>query len=99
FALGITLAAYAIIANIEQTLAISIIPYILNSSLVLINALFLKQRARLEMDGSILKASHRRSLLTLIAYYHPTTERKLVLLVSLLFTLTTTTAILISIAR
>ena len=99
FALGITLAAYAIIANIEQTLAISIIPYILNSSLVLINALFLKRRARLEMDGSILKASHRRSLLTLIAYYHPTTERKLVLLVSLLFTLTTTTAILISITR
>lgn len=99
FALGITLASYSIIANVEQTLAISIIPYILNSSLVLINALFLKRKARLEMDGLILKASHRRSLLTLIAYYHPTTERKLVLLVSLLFTLTTTIAILVSIAR
>ena len=99
FALGITLASYAIIANVEQTLAISIIPYILNSSLVLINALFLKRRARLEMDGLILKASHRRSLLTLIAYYHPTTERKLVSLVSSLFTLTTAAAIFISVAH
>ncbi|MEM2150761.1 MAG: hypothetical protein QW145_05720 [Candidatus Bathyarchaeia archaeon] len=99
FALGTTLAAYAIIANIEQTLAISIIPYIFNSSLVLINLLFLKRRAGLEMNGLTLKASHRRSLLTLIAYYHPTTERKLVSLVSSLFTLTTAAAIFISVAH
>ena len=98
FALGITLASYAIISNIEQTLAISILPFIFNSSLVLINILFFKRRAKIEMDGLVLKASHRRSLLTLIAYYHPTTERKLVLLVASLFTLTTTAAVLISIA-
>lgn len=98
FALGVTLASYAIIANIEQTLAISLIPYIINSSLILINALFLKRRSKLEMDGLTLKANHRRSLITLVAYYYPTTERRLVLLISLLFTLTTMIAIIISIA-
>ncbi|MEM1581514.1 MAG: hypothetical protein QXK89_03255 [Candidatus Bathyarchaeia archaeon] len=98
FALGVTLASYAIIANIEQTLAISIIPYIFNSSIVLINILFFKRRAGLEMNGLMLKANHRRSLVTLIAYYRPTTERKLVLLISSLFALTTVVAVLVSVA-
>ncbi|MCX8171214.1 MAG: hypothetical protein N3E47_04490 [Candidatus Bathyarchaeota archaeon] len=96
FAFGITIASYAIIANMEQTLAISIIPHIFNSALILINALFLKRRAGLEIDGLTLKASHRRSLVTLIAYYYPTTERKLVLIISLLFVFTTATATFIS---
>lgn len=98
FSFGITLASYAIIANIEQTLAISIIPYIINSSLILINILFFKRRARLEINWPILEAKHRRSLTTLIAYYYPTTEHKLVLLISSLFILTTAGAVLISIA-
>jgi len=96
FAFGITLASYAIIANIEQTLAISIIPYIINSTLVLTNILFFNRRAKLKMDGIKLKATHRRSLITLIAYYYPTTERKLVLLISSLFILTTIIAVLVS---
>ncbi len=96
FAFGITLASYAIIANIEQTLAISIIPYVINSALVLINILFFNRRANLEIDGLKLKASHRRSLITLVAYYYPTTERKLVLLISSLFILTTVIAVLVS---
>ena len=98
FAFGITLAAYAIIANMEQALVISIIPYIINSSLILINALFFKRRARLEMDGMLLKSSQRRSLATLIAYYYPTTERKLVLIISSIFILTTIMAVAASLA-
>jgi len=98
FAAGITLAAYAIIANMEQALAISIIPYIINSSLILINALFFNRRASLEMNGSLLKSSQRRSLVTLIAYYYPSTERRLVLIISLIFILTTVVAIFASIA-
>lgn len=97
FAIGITLASYAIIANIEQTLVISILPYIINSSLILINALFFKRRARLKMEGNILKADHRRSLVTLIAYYWPVTERKLVSVISLTFVLTTLIAVLVAI--
>jgi UDP-N-acetylglucosamine--dolichyl-phosphate N-acetylglucosaminephosphotransferase len=96
FAMGITLASYAIIANIEQTLLISILPYIFNSSLILINVLLLKRRPRLKMEGNILKAEHRRSLVTLIAYYYPTTERKLVLIISSIFFFTTTVAVLVA---
>ena len=98
FALGITLASYAIIANMEQALAISIIPYIINSSLILTNVLFFKRRSKLEMDGLLLKSRHRRSLVTLIAYYHPMTERKLVLIVSLIFVFVTSAAVMVSIA-
>ncbi|MEM2169967.1 MAG: hypothetical protein QW702_07970 [Candidatus Bathyarchaeia archaeon] len=96
FAFGTTLAAYAIIANMEQTLAIALVPYIFNSALVLINIVIFKRRARLTMNGLILKADHRRSLITLIAYYHPTTERKIVTLISLLFIITTSIAVIIS---
>lgn len=97
FALGVTLAAYAIIANMEQTLAISILPYIFNSVLVLINVLFLKRRPSLAMDGPMLKADHKRSLITLIAYYYPTTERKMVMLIAFIFAIFTSAAIIISI--
>lgn len=96
FAIGITLASYAIIANIEQALLISILPYIFNSSLILINVLFLKRGVGLKMERNILKADHRRSLVTLIAYYCQTTERKLVLIISSIFVFTTAVAVLVA---
>ena len=79
FAIGITLASYAIIANSEQTLLISILPFIFNSSLILLNVFFFRNIARLIIKGNKLHAENRRSLLTLIAFYKPLTERKLVL--------------------
>lgn len=85
FASGITIASYAIIANIEQALLISIIPYIFNSILKLANIFFFRRTAALKMRGNLLYSDHRRSLLTLIAYYKPLTERNLVLVVSALF--------------
>lgn len=97
FAFGTTLASYAIITNIEQTLAISIIPYMINSLLILINIFFFKRRAQLEINWPLLKAKHRRSLATLIAYYHPLTESKLVLLISSLFITATFIAVMASI--
>lgn len=85
FAAGITIASYAIIANIEQALLISIIPYIFNSALKLINIFFFGRVAALKMRGSLLYSDHRRSLVTLIAYYKPLSERRLVLVVSAIF--------------
>lgn len=82
FAVGITLAAFAIIVNDEKVLSISLLPYVLNSLLILFNHLILKRRSRLKMDGDILYADHRRSLVTLISYYYPMTERRLVEVVS-----------------
>jgi len=96
FAIGITIASYAIIANIEQALLISILPYIFNSSLILINVLFLKRGAGLKMERNILKADHRRSLVTLIAHYYQTTERKLVLIISSIFVFTAAVAVLVA---
>ena len=93
FAVGITLASYAIIANNEQTLLISILPFILNSSLILLNVFLFGKTAHLILKNHTLRSENRRSLLTLIAYYKPLTERKLVSVVSLLVTLSTFIAI------
>jgi len=94
FAAGITIAAYAIIANIEQALLISILPYIFNSVLKLLNIFLLRQTATLKMKDNILYSDHRKSLLTLIAFYKPTTERKLVLIVSGIFAIFACLAVL-----
>lgn len=93
FAVGITLASYAVIANIEQTLLISILPFIFNSSLILLNVFFYRRIAHLSLKENKLYADHRRSLLTLIARHKPLTERKLVLVVSLLVAISTLLAI------
>ncbi|UCB60488.1 MAG: hypothetical protein JSW72_10445 [Candidatus Bathyarchaeota archaeon] len=95
FAAGITLASYAIVANNEQTLLISIFPFIFNSSIILLNVFIFGKTAHLILEASKLRSNNRRSLLTLIAYYKPSTEKKLVVIVSLLVALTTFTAVLV----
>jgi len=96
FAIGITLASYAIVANIEQALLISILPYVFNSSLILLNFLFFKRRAKLILDGNKLRSTHRRSLVTLITYYRPSTERQTVLIISLIIALFGLLAVLVN---
>ena len=98
FAVGITLASYAIIANNEQTLLISVLPFIFNSSLILLNVFFFGKIARLILKENKLRADNKRSLLTLIAYYRPLTERKLVVIVSSLVALSTLLAVFVSFA-
>lgn len=95
FAVGITLASYAIIANNEQTLLISILPYIFNSSLILLTIFLAGRTAHLALKEGKLRSDHRRSLLTLIAYYKPSSERKLVLFVAALVALSTVTAVFV----
>ena len=95
FAIGITLASYAIIANNEQTLMISILPFIFNSSLILLNVFLFGKTAHLILEENKLRADNKRSLLTLIAYYKPLTERKLVSVVSLLVTFSTFIAVFV----
>jgi UDP-N-acetylglucosamine--dolichyl-phosphate N-acetylglucosaminephosphotransferase len=93
FAVGITLASFALISNVEQTLLISILPYVFNASLILLNFFLFRTTAKLIMDGDKLRAEHRRSLLTLIAYRRPLTERKVVLTVALIIALFTLIAV------
>jgi UDP-N-acetylglucosamine--dolichyl-phosphate N-acetylglucosaminephosphotransferase len=95
FATGITLASYAIIANNEQTLLISILPYVFNSSLILLTVFITGKTAHLVLKDGRLQSDHRRSLLTLLAYHRPSSERRLVLLVSLLVFLSTLASVLV----
>jgi len=97
FSAGITLASYAVVANVEQALLISILPYVLNSSLILLN-IFLRRRVprlRMTPDG-LLYAEHRRSLQTLLAYRRPVKERVLVAEIAGLFVLSSALAVLVT---
>lgn len=94
FAAGITLASYAVIANIEQTLLICILPFAFNSSLILLNRLIFHRRASLIVKECVLHANHRRSLITTIAHYRPFRERELVGIVALIVAFFATMAVL-----
>lgn len=94
FAAGITLASFALISNVKLTLFISILPYIFNATLILLNFFLFRTTANLILDGNKLRAEHRRSLLTLIAYRRPLTERKLVAVVAVIIAVFTLLAVL-----
>jgi UDP-N-acetylglucosamine--dolichyl-phosphate N-acetylglucosaminephosphotransferase len=82
FAIGITLASFAIISDLKFDVIISILPYILNSALILLTFFLYRTKANVTFDGKLLDSNHRRSLITLITYHRPLTERQVVLLIS-----------------
>ena len=84
FAIGMTLAAFAIISDLKSSLLISLSPYIFNSSFILLNYFFFRTRAGVSFDGEKLLSDHRRSLVTLITYRRPFSERQVVVILSLL---------------
>ncbi len=92
FSIGITLAAFAIITDLKSTLIISILPYILNSSLILLTYFFHRTKASVSFDGKKLSSDHVRSLVTLTTYHRPLTEKQTVLLISFLVAVTTLVA-------
>ena len=95
FAIGITLASFAIISDVKSFLIVSILPYIFNSVLILLTYFFYKSKAQVVFDGKKLSSDHKRSLVTLITYYRPLTERQVVVIISLLFVFSTFTALLV----
>jgi UDP-N-acetylmuramyl pentapeptide phosphotransferase/UDP-N-acetylglucosamine-1-phosphate transferase len=96
FAIGITLAAFAVISDRKFDLAISILPYVFNSSLILLTFFFYKKKANVSFDGEKLASDHRRSLITLITYHRPLTERQVVTIISLFVASSTAVALLLS---
>ncbi|MEM3765435.1 MAG: hypothetical protein QXU46_00225 [Candidatus Bathyarchaeia archaeon] len=84
FAIGITLAAFAIISDVKWCLLISLIPYIINSSMILLNYFFFRTKANVSFDGKKLFSDHRRSLITFITYKRPMTERQVVVTIAFL---------------
>jgi UDP-N-acetylglucosamine--dolichyl-phosphate N-acetylglucosaminephosphotransferase len=61
FAIGMTIASYAIISNLKFTVVISILPYIFNSALILLTFFFYRKKGSLSFDGKKLSSDHRRS--------------------------------------
>jgi UDP-N-acetylmuramyl pentapeptide phosphotransferase/UDP-N-acetylglucosamine-1-phosphate transferase len=94
FAIGMTLASFAIISDTKTVLLISILPYILNSLLILLTYFFFRKKAAVSFDGEKLYSDHRRSLITVVTYHRHLTERQVVLIISLLTVASTSAALL-----
>lgn len=94
FAIGITLASFAVISDLKFDLVISVLPYIFNSAIILLTFFFYRTKANVSFDGKRLVSDHRRSLITLITFNRPLTERQIVIVISLLVAATTFAAVL-----
>lgn len=94
FAVGMTLAAFATISNVKVDLVISILPYVLNSSLILLTFFFSRKKASVSFDGKRLTSNHVRSLITLVTYRRQLTEQQVVAIISILIAVTTSAALM-----
>jgi UDP-N-acetylglucosamine--dolichyl-phosphate N-acetylglucosaminephosphotransferase len=95
FAIGMTIASFAVITDLKSSLLFSILPYIFNSSLILLTIFFIRKRAKVSFDGKKLVSDHRRSLVTLVTYHRPLTERQVVAIIALIIAVFASIAVLI----
>jgi UDP-N-acetylglucosamine--dolichyl-phosphate N-acetylglucosaminephosphotransferase len=93
FAIGMTIASFAVISNLKVSLVVSVLPYILNSTLILLTFFFYRVKASVSFDGVKLCSDHRRSLITLLTYHRSLTERQVVSLIALLVAVSTLFAV------
>lgn len=82
FAIGITIASFAVISDLKLSLLIAILPYIFNSSLILLTIFLFRKRAKVAFDGNKLSSDHKRSLITSITYHRPLTEKQVVAIIA-----------------
>jgi UDP-N-acetylmuramyl pentapeptide phosphotransferase/UDP-N-acetylglucosamine-1-phosphate transferase len=82
FAIGITIASFAIISDLKLSLLVMILPYIFNSSLILLAVFLTRKKASMTFQNGKLCSNHRKSLVTLITYNRPLTERQVVTIVA-----------------
>jgi UDP-N-acetylglucosamine--dolichyl-phosphate N-acetylglucosaminephosphotransferase len=95
FAIGLTVASFAVVTDLKSSLLISILPYVFNSVLILLTVFFVRKKASVAFDGNKLVADHRRSLVTLLTYHRPLTERQVVAVISLIVAVFTALAVLV----
>jgi UDP-N-acetylglucosamine--dolichyl-phosphate N-acetylglucosaminephosphotransferase len=95
FAIGMTLAAFAVISDLKSDLVISVLPYVFNSSLILLTYFFYRTKASATFDGEKLSSDHIRSLVTAITYHRRLAERQVVVVISVLVAVSTSIALLI----
>lgn len=85
FSIGLTLAVYAILANIKLFLIISLAPHLMNSILILFSNYIVRDRANTLLDETgLLYANRVRSLRTLIIKYKRMTEHQVVLFITMI---------------
>jgi UDP-N-acetylglucosamine--dolichyl-phosphate N-acetylglucosaminephosphotransferase len=84
FAIGMTIASYAIITDLKSNLLVSVLPYVFNSALILLTIFLIRKRAKVTFDGEKLVSENRRSLVTLITYRRPLTERQVVVIIAII---------------
>ena len=82
FAIGMTIASFAVISDLKFSLLISLIPYIFNSVVILLAIFFVRKKAKVTFDGGKLSSDNRRSLVTILTYHRPLTERQVVIIIS-----------------
>lgn len=96
FAIGLTVASLAVVTDLKTSMLISIVPYIFNSAFILLSVFFVHKKANVAFDGKRLVSEHRRSLVTLITYRKPLTERQVVLIISVIVAVFTALGVLYS---
>lgn len=98
FAIGMTIASFAIITDLKAGLFVSILPYVFNSSLILLTIFFFGEKAIDPFDGKkFLTSKQIRSLVTLVCYKRRLTERQLVTIISLIVAVFTVLAVLVEV--
>lgn len=95
FAIGITIASFAVISDLKVSLLISLLPYIFNSAIILLAVFFVHKKAAVIFDGKRLCSESRKSLVTTITYHRPLTERQVVIITSSIVAFFTLLGILI----
>jgi UDP-N-acetylglucosamine--dolichyl-phosphate N-acetylglucosaminephosphotransferase len=95
FAVGMTLASFGVISEIKLDLVVCVLPYIFNSSLILLTFFIYRTKASVAFDGKKLSSDHRRSLITLLTFHRPLTERQVVLLIALLVAASTSLSLIL----
>ncbi len=97
FAIGMTIASFAVVTDLKSGLLVSILPYVFNSALILLTVFFVRKKAVVSFDGKKLVSDHRRSLVTLITYRKPQTERQVVTAISLIVAAFTVLSVLVQV--
>ena len=94
FAIGMTIAAFALLSDLKLSLLVSILPYVFNSVVILFTIFFTRKRAQVSFNGNRLSSDHRRSLITIITYHRSLTEKQVVRIISALIALFTLLAVI-----
>ncbi len=95
FAIGMTIASFAVISDMKVNLLFSMLPFIFNSSIILLSVFFVRKKAAVTFDGKKLCSDSRKSLVTTIVYHRPLTERRVVIIISCIVALFTLLGLLI----